>query len=136
MFLAAGKSGDADRAEDRRAAIESRGTRLAPSAGVAGTALAAWTKRRGLMSIIGMLILGLVAGAIAKLIMPGKDPGGIIVTILLGIAGSFLGGFVARALSGGQRTDMTAGLIGSILGAIVLLAIYRLIVKRRRHEPV
>lgn len=88
------------------------------------------------MSIIGMLILGLVAGAIAKLIMPGKDPGGIIVTMLLGIAGSFLGGFVARALSGGQRTDMTAGLIGSILGAVVLLAIYRLIVKRRRHEPV
>jgi uncharacterized membrane protein YeaQ/YmgE (transglycosylase-associated protein family) len=88
------------------------------------------------MSIIGMLILGLVAGAIAKLIMPGKDPGGIIVTILLGIAGSFLGGFVVRLLSGGHRTQMTVGLIGSILGAIVLLAIYRLISRRRRREPI
>lgn len=88
------------------------------------------------MSIIGMLILGLVAGAIAKLIMPGKDPGGIIVTMLLGIAGSFVGGFLARAVSGGARTDMTAGLIGSIIGAVILLAIYRLIVKRRHREPV
>lgn len=77
------------------------------------------------MGIIWMLIVGLIAGALAKLIMPGRDPGGIIVTILLGIAGSFVGGFILRSEGG------TAGLIGSIIGAIILLAIYRLVVSRR-----
>jgi uncharacterized membrane protein YeaQ/YmgE (transglycosylase-associated protein family) len=77
------------------------------------------------MGIIWMLIIGLIAGALAKLIMPGKDPGGIIVTILLGIAGSFVGGFLFRSEGG------TAGLIGSIIGAIILLAIYRLVIGRR-----
>lgn len=88
------------------------------------------------MGILAWIVFGLIAGVIAKLIMPGKDPGGIIVTMLLGIAGSFVGGFLARAVSGGARTDMTAGLIGSIIGAVILLAIYRLIVKRRHREPV
>lgn len=73
-----------------------------------------------------MIIIGLVAGAIAKLIMPGRDPGGIIVTILLGIAGSLLGGF----LFGGG--DGQVGLIGSIVGALILLAVYRLVIGRRR----
>ena len=73
-----------------------------------------------------MIIIGLVAGAIAKFIMPGRDPGGIIVTILLGIAGSVVGGF----LFGGR--DSQVGLIGSVVGALILLAIYRLIVGRRR----
>jgi len=77
------------------------------------------------MSIIWMIIVGLIAGAIAKLIMPGRDPGGIIVTILLGIAGSLVGGF----LFGGR--DGQVGLIGSIVGALVLLLIYRLIIGRR-----
>jgi uncharacterized membrane protein YeaQ/YmgE (transglycosylase-associated protein family) len=77
------------------------------------------------MGIIWMIIVGLVAGAIAKLIMPGRDPGGIIVTILLGIAGSLVGGF----LFGGR--DGHVGIIGSIVGALVLLLIYRLIVGRR-----
>ena len=77
------------------------------------------------MSIIAMIIIGLIAGAIAKLIMPGRDPGGIIVTILLGIAGSLLGGF----LFGGS--DGRVGIIGSIVGALILLGIYRLIVGRR-----
>ena len=77
------------------------------------------------MSIIDMIIIGLIAGAIAKLIMPGRDPGGIIVTILLGIAGSLLGGF----LFGGS--DGRVGIIGSIVGALILLGIYRLIVGRR-----
>jgi uncharacterized membrane protein YeaQ/YmgE (transglycosylase-associated protein family) len=77
------------------------------------------------MSIIWMIIVGLIAGAIAKLIMPGRDPGGIIVTILLGIAGSLVGGF----LFGGA--DNTVGLIGSIVGALILLLIYRLIIGRR-----
>lgn len=84
------------------------------------------------MSILWMIILGLVAGAIAKLIMPGRDPGGIVVTILLGIAGSFVGGFLWNALTG-NRGDGTAGLIGSVIGAIVLLAIYRMIAGRRTH---
>lgn len=77
------------------------------------------------MGIIGMIIIGLIAGAIAKLIMPGRDPGGIIVTILLGIAGSLIGGF----LFGGS--DGRVGIIGSIVGALILLGIYRLIVGRR-----
>lgn len=83
------------------------------------------------MGILGMIILGLIAGAIAKLIMPGRDPGGIIVTILLGIAGSVLGGFLWNMLFGNDG-DNTAGLIGSVIGALILLAIYRMVVGRRR----
>ena len=81
-------------------------------------------------SILGMIIVGLIAGAIAKLIMPGKDPGGIVVTILLGIAGSFVGGFLFNSLMG-RGEDSTSGLIGSVIGAIILLAIYRMFVGRR-----
>ena len=81
------------------------------------------------MNIIGWLLFGLVIGAIAKFLMPGKDPGGWIVTILLGIAGSFVGGFLASTLLG--RQEQTAGWIGSIVGALVLLFVYRLIVGRR-----
>jgi uncharacterized membrane protein YeaQ/YmgE (transglycosylase-associated protein family) len=77
------------------------------------------------MHFIWMLIIGLIAGAIAKAIMPGRDPGGIIVTMLLGIAGSFIGGM----LFGGA--DNQVGLIGSIVGALILLFVYRLIVGRR-----
>ena len=83
------------------------------------------------MDILWMIVLGLIAGAVAKLVMPGKEPGGIIVTILLGIAGSLLGGFLARALGIGEG-DTTAGLIGSIIGALILLGIYRMVVGRRR----
>ena len=81
------------------------------------------------MHILWMLIIGLVAGALAKLIMPGKDPGGIIVTMLLGLAGSFLFGFLGRAL-GWYHEGQGAGLIGSIVGALILLGIYRLVVGR------
>jgi len=77
------------------------------------------------MSIIWMIIIGLIAGAIAKAIMPGRDPGGIIVTILLGIAGSLVGGFLFHA--GNSRS----GLIGSVIGALILLFLYRLLVGRR-----
>jgi len=77
------------------------------------------------MGIIWMIIIGLIAGAIAKAIMPGRDPGGIIVTILLGIAGSVVGGY----LFGGS--DNKVGLIGSVVGALILLLIYRLIIGRR-----
>ncbi|HEX2189990.1 MAG TPA: GlsB/YeaQ/YmgE family stress response membrane protein [Longimicrobiaceae bacterium] len=75
------------------------------------------------MEFIWMLIIGLIAGAIAKLLMPGRDPGGIIVTILLGIAGSFVGGFLANMLGLGDGNS-TAGLIGSVVGAMILLFIY------------
>jgi uncharacterized membrane protein YeaQ/YmgE (transglycosylase-associated protein family) len=77
------------------------------------------------MGIITTLVIGLIVGALAKLLMPGKDPGGIIITILLGIAGAFVARFLGQALglyAEGQR----AGIIASILGAILLLAIYRL----------
>jgi len=81
------------------------------------------------MNFIGWILFGLVVGAIAKFLMPGRDPGGWIVTILLGIAGSFVGGFLATTLMGQEQ--QSAGWIGSIIGAIVLLFIYRLIVGRR-----
>ena len=85
------------------------------------------------MGILGWILFGLVAGVIAKLIMPGKDPGGFIVTILIGIAGAFLGGFIGQA-AGLYREGEAAGMFMAILGAILLLAIYRLIVGRKvRH---
>lgn len=77
------------------------------------------------MHFLWMCLIGLVAGSLAKLIMPGKDPGGIIVTMLLGIAGSLLAGFLGRFL-GFYEPGQGAGLIMSVIGAIVLLAIYRL----------
>jgi len=79
-----------------------------------------------MLHFLWMCLIGLVAGALAKLIMPGKDPGGIIVTMLLGIAGSLVGGFVGRAL-GLYQVGQGAGLIMSVVGAILLLAIYRML---------
>lgn len=77
------------------------------------------------MHILWTLIIGLVVGAIAKLLMPGKDPGGFIITIILGIAGSFLATYIGRAM-GFYRDGSSAGFIASIIGAIILLIIYRL----------
>lgn len=82
------------------------------------------------MGIIWMLIIGLIAGALAKLIMPGKDPGGILVTMLLGVAGAFVGGFLFRLL--GIGGEGPAGLIGAIIGALILLGLYRVFVGRKR----
>lgn len=82
------------------------------------------------MDIIWILLVGLAVGAIAKLLMPGPDPGGIILTSLLGVAGAFIAGFVGREL-GWYRPSEPAGIIGSILGAVLLLVGYRLLVKRR-----
>jgi uncharacterized membrane protein YeaQ/YmgE (transglycosylase-associated protein family) len=82
-----------------------------------------------MMHLLGQAIFGLVVGALAKLIMPGQDPGGMIITMLLGLVGSMLGTFVGRALWGGA--DYSAGWITSILGAIVLLAIYRAVKGRQ-----
>jgi uncharacterized membrane protein YeaQ/YmgE (transglycosylase-associated protein family) len=82
------------------------------------------------MGILGWILFGLVAGVIAKLLMPGKDPGGFIITILIGIAGAFLGGFIGQAV-GLYREGETAGMFMAILGAILLLAIYRVTLGRR-----
>ncbi len=81
------------------------------------------------MGILGWIVFGLVVGAIAKLVMPGKDPGGIIVTILLGVVGSVLGGFLGQAL-GLYGPGDAAGFFMSLIGAVVLLAIYRMATKR------
>jgi uncharacterized membrane protein YeaQ/YmgE (transglycosylase-associated protein family) len=79
-----------------------------------------------MLSLLWTLIIGLVVGAVAKLLMPGKDPGGIFVTMLIGIAGSFIASWIGRAV-GWYKEGQSAGFIMSVLGAILLLAIYRLI---------
>ena len=78
------------------------------------------------MQILWTLLIGLVIGAVAKLLMPGKDPGGIIVTMLIGIAGSFVATYIGRVL-GWYQEGQSAGFIMSVLGAIVLLGLYHLI---------
>jgi uncharacterized membrane protein YeaQ/YmgE (transglycosylase-associated protein family) len=83
------------------------------------------------MHIIWSLIVGLVVGAIAKAIMPGKDPGGIVITMLLGVAGALVAGFLGRALGWYHEGDTGPGLIASVLGAIILLAGYRMVTRRR-----
>jgi uncharacterized membrane protein YeaQ/YmgE (transglycosylase-associated protein family) len=82
------------------------------------------------MTILGWILFGLVVGALAKLVMPGRDPGGFIVTILLGIAGAVLGGFIGRAM-GFYREGEPAGWVMAFLGAVLLLFLYRLMVGRR-----
>jgi uncharacterized membrane protein YeaQ/YmgE (transglycosylase-associated protein family) len=83
-----------------------------------------------MFGIIGWVFFGLIVGVIAKLLMPGRDPGGIIVTILLGIVGAVVGGFVGRAM-GLYGPGDAAGFLMSLLGAVVLLGLYRLAVRRR-----
>jgi uncharacterized membrane protein YeaQ/YmgE (transglycosylase-associated protein family) len=83
-----------------------------------------------MFGVLGWIIFGLIVGAIAKLLMPGRDPGGFIVTMLLGIAGALLGGFLGRAL-GWYGEGEPAGFLMSLLGAILLLAIYRMAIGRR-----
>lgn len=80
---------------------------------------------------IGWIIFGLIVGIVGKFLMPGRDPGGFIVTILLGIAGALLGGFLGRALGFYQEGE-PAGFIMAVIGAIILLAIYRAVIGRRR----
>jgi uncharacterized membrane protein YeaQ/YmgE (transglycosylase-associated protein family) len=83
-----------------------------------------------MFGVIGWIIFGLIVGAVAKLLMPGRDPGGIIVTMLLGVVGAVLGGFVGRAL-GFYGPEEGAGFLMSLLGAIIMLLIYRMAVGRR-----
>ena len=82
------------------------------------------------MGILLWIVFGLIVGAVAKLIMPGRDPGGIIITMLLGIVGALVGGWLGQAL-GLYRPDEPAGFIMAVVGAIILLALYRLL--RGRH---
>ena len=81
------------------------------------------------MAIISTLLVGLIVGAIAKLLMPGKDPGGFIVTILLGIAGAFIATYLGQAL-GWYKAGQPAGWIMSVVGAMILLLLYRFLFKR------
>lgn len=85
-------------------------------------------------AIIGWIIFGLIAGAVAKLLMPGRDPGGMFVTILLGIGGALVGGFIGRALWGSTgASDWSIGSFAlAIAGAILLLFLYRLFIGRGR----
>jgi uncharacterized membrane protein YeaQ/YmgE (transglycosylase-associated protein family) len=84
-----------------------------------------------MFGIIGWIVFGLIVGVIAKLLMPGRDPGGIIVTMLIGVAGALLGGFVGRAM-GLYGPEDAAGIFMSIIGAVVLLLGYRMIAGRSR----
>ena len=84
-----------------------------------------------MVGIVGWILFGLIVGVIAKLIMPGRDPGGIIVTMLLGIVGAVLGGFLGRSL-GFYGPQQAAGWLMSIVGAIVVLMLYRLLAGRSR----
>jgi uncharacterized membrane protein YeaQ/YmgE (transglycosylase-associated protein family) len=84
------------------------------------------------VGLLTWIILGAIAGAIAKWIMPGDDPGGVIITILLGIAGALIGGFIASAIGLGGVEGLTFGsIIIAILGAVLLLFLYRLVTGRR-----
>jgi uncharacterized membrane protein YeaQ/YmgE (transglycosylase-associated protein family) len=82
-----------------------------------------------MIAILSWIVFGLIVGALAKLLMPGNDPGGFIVTILLGIAGALVGGLVGRAM-GFYGPDQAAGYLMSIVGAIILLALYRMVARR------
>ena len=88
------------------------------------------------MHILWSPLIGLVVGTLAMLSMPGKDPGGVIVTMLLGIAGSLVAGFVGRSLGWYHSGTSGPGIIASIIGAMVLLGIYRLILGRRHRRTV
>jgi len=85
-----------------------------------------------MLHVLWMLIVGLVVGALAKLIMPGRDPGGIFITMMIGMAGALIAGLVGRLL-GLYGPGQSAGFLMSIVGAILLLALYRLVV--HNHHP-
>ena len=82
------------------------------------------------MGLIWTAIIGLIVGALAKFIMPGKDPGGMLITMLIGIAGAFIAGFLGR-VAGWYEPGQGAGLIASVLGALLLLWIYRRVAANR-----
>jgi uncharacterized membrane protein YeaQ/YmgE (transglycosylase-associated protein family) len=81
------------------------------------------------MGVLGWIIFGLIVGIVAKLLMPGRDPGGFIITILLGIAGALVGGYIGRA-AGWYREGDAVGFLMAVLGSIVLLGLYRMLARR------
>jgi uncharacterized membrane protein YeaQ/YmgE (transglycosylase-associated protein family) len=83
------------------------------------------------MNIIWWLIVGLIAGAIARLVVPGRDPMGLLGTLVLGLVGSLIGGFLGTLFESGNPSFSPAGLLGSIVGAIIALLIYRAVIRRR-----
>ncbi len=84
------------------------------------------------MGILAWIVLGLIAGAIAKALMPGKDPGGIIVTMLIGIAGAFIGGFIGNAITGSGLNGFSMwSIVLAVVGAMLLLWVYRLSTRQR-----
>jgi len=83
-----------------------------------------------MFGVLGWIVFGVIVGIIAKLMMPGRDPGGFIVTMLLGIVGAVVGGFIGRALRMYEPNE-PAGLIMSVIGAVVVLALYRMVARRR-----
>ena len=83
-----------------------------------------------MFGVLGWIIFGLIVGLLAKLVMPGRDPGGVIVTVLLGVAGSLLGGWIGKAL-GMYPPGHPAGFIMSILGAVLILFLYRVVARPR-----
>ena len=83
-----------------------------------------------MLGVLGWIVFGLIVGIIAKLLMPGRDPGGFVITILLGIAGAVTGGYIGRGL-GWYEPNQPAGFFMSLIGANVLLALYRMIARRR-----
>lgn len=83
------------------------------------------------MHMLVTLIVGLVVGALAKLVMPGKDPGGILITMLLGIAGAFIAGMLGHSL-GWYAVGEGPGIIASVIGSVILLAVYRMVARPRR----
>jgi uncharacterized membrane protein YeaQ/YmgE (transglycosylase-associated protein family) len=88
------------------------------------------------MEFLWMILVGLVAGALAKLIMPGRDPGGIIVTILLGVGGALVAGWLGRAAGWYGPADAGPGILAAMVGAILLLTVYRVVIGRRdRTHP-
>ena len=82
------------------------------------------------MGIIGTIVIGLLAGLVAKLLMPGRDPGGVIVTTLLGIVGAMVATYLGQAL-GWYRAGEGAGFVGAVVGAVLLQIAYRMVVRRR-----
>jgi uncharacterized membrane protein YeaQ/YmgE (transglycosylase-associated protein family) len=91
------------------------------------------------MGILGWIVLGLIAGAIAKAVLPGDDPGGIIVTMIIGIVGAILGGFLAQVLFGRDTVDEffdVSTWLTAIVGSIILLVLYRMVVGRGRRRVV
>jgi uncharacterized membrane protein YeaQ/YmgE (transglycosylase-associated protein family) len=82
------------------------------------------------MGVIGWIVFGLIVGIVAKFVVPGRDPGGIIVTVLLGIVGALLGGFLGRSL-GWYREGDPVGFIMAVVGSVVLLLLYRMLAGRR-----